>query len=121
MGDRFFDYRSNYKGQVTFFSSEVFSDLCQRLGVSAKSPGAMRRNVVVSEIDLNSLIGKNFSIQDIQFRGMSHCAPPCGWMDTALAPGAYQRLKRSRNGGLRAQILSDGMLKVGDAKLSVTV
>jgi hypothetical protein len=32
-GDRFFDYREDYKGQITFFAIEVFNDVCQRLGV----------------------------------------------------------------------------------------
>ncbi len=31
-GDRFFDYRENYKGQITFFAREVFEDVCRALG-----------------------------------------------------------------------------------------
>ena len=117
-GDRFCDYKSDYEGQVTFFSQDVFDDLCLDLGLNDKSPGAMRRNVIVSDIDLNSLIGKDFCLQDIHFRGMSHCAP-CGWMDVALAPGAYAQLKKVRGGGLRAQILSDGVLRSGAARLTL--
>ena len=36
-GDRFFGYKENFKGQVTFFSAEVFDDVCQKLGVSGLS------------------------------------------------------------------------------------
>ena len=76
----------------------------------------LRRNVIVSGVDLLSLIGREFEIQGVRFRGTQHCAP-CEWMNTAFAPGAEQFLKD--NAGLRAKILSDGTLAVGDARLSV--
>ena len=113
-GDRFYDYRDNYKGQITFFSLEVFEKLAQHFGVTNKSPGAARRNVVVSGVELNDLIGEEFSIQGVRLRGTAHCAP-CYWLDQAIAPGAENFLKG--NGGLRAQILSDGVIAVGDAQL----
>ncbi|MGA8729987.1 MAG: hypothetical protein WB608_14640, partial [Terracidiphilus sp.] len=47
-GDRFFDFREDYAGQITFFSSEVFNELCVNLRVRGKSPGAARRNVVTA-------------------------------------------------------------------------
>jgi len=113
-GDRFYDYRDDYKGQITFFSLEVFEKLAQHFGLTNKSPGAARRNVVVSGIELNDLIGEEFSIQGVRLRGTAHCKP-CYWMDQAIAPGAEEFLKG--NGGLRAQILSDGVIAVGDAEL----
>ena len=113
-GDRFFDYRDNYKGQITFFSFEVFERLAAHFGLTNKSPGALRRNVVVSAVNLNDLIGEDFSIQGVRLRGMAHCRP-CYWLDQALAPGAEEFLEG--NGGLRAQILSDGVIAVGDAQL----
>lgn len=113
-GDRFYDYRDNYKGQITFFSFEVFEKLAQHFGLTDKSAGAVRRNVVVSGVNLNDLIGEEFSIQGVPLRGMAHCKP-CYWMDQAIAPGAEKFLQG--NGGLRAQILSDGEIAVGDAKL----
>jgi MOSC domain-containing protein YiiM len=113
-GDRFYDYRENYAGQLTFFSAEVFDKLCGAFDLTNKSPGLLRRNVIVSGIDLNSLIGVDFEIQGVQFRGTKHCKP-CYWMDQAIAPGAEKWL--AGNGGLRAQILSDGFIQVGDAQL----
>jgi MOSC domain-containing protein YiiM len=113
-GDRFYDYRDNYKGQITFFSFEVFAKLAEHFGLTNKSAGAVRRNVVVSGIELNDLIGEEFSIQGVRLRGTAHCRP-CYWLDQAIAPGAEQFLEG--NGGLRAQILSDGVIAVGDAQL----
>jgi MOSC domain-containing protein YiiM len=108
-GDRFFDYKRNYKGQATFFSAEVFNALCAELKLSGKSPGESRRNIVIEGADLNSLVGKDFEVQGVRFRGMAECSP-CEWMDAAFAAGAEKFLHR--RGGLRAQILSDGVLRV---------
>ena len=108
-GDRFFDFKEDNKGQVTFFSQEVFEALCAELKLSGKVPGESRRNIVVAGIDLNSLIGQEFEIQGVKFRGMAECSP-CHWMDTAFAPGAEHFLQK--RGGLRAKILTDGKLRV---------
>ena len=53
-GDRFFDFKENYKGQISFFSMEVFKALCAELDLSGKSPGLSRRNVIVEGADLSS-------------------------------------------------------------------
>jgi MOSC domain-containing protein YiiM len=115
-GDRYLDFRKNYKGQITFFSAEVFEKLCANFGINDKPAGALRRNLIVSGVDLLSLIGREFKIQGVRFHGTEHCAP-CDWMNLAFAPGAEQFLKG--NAGLRAQILSDGMITVGEARLSI--
>lgn len=107
-GDRFFDFKENYKGQITFFSQEVFEAMCAALKLTGKAPGLSRRNVVIAGIDLNSLVGTEFEIQGIRFRGTSSCAP-CHWMDHAFGPGAEHFLQN--RGGLRAQILTSGILK----------
>jgi MOSC domain-containing protein YiiM len=106
-GDRFFDFKDNYKGQITFFSSEVFDELCNSLRVHGKSPGAARRNVVTAGADLHSLIEQEFEVQGVRFAGVAECSP-CYWMDVAIAPGAEQFL--AGRGGLRARILTDGIL-----------
>lgn len=108
-GDRFFDFKENYKGQATFFAQEVFDALCAELKLTGKSPGESRRNIIVEGADLNALVGKEFEMQGVKFRGMAECAP-CHWMDHAFAPGAEKFLQN--RGGLRAQILSDGKLRV---------
>jgi MOSC domain-containing protein YiiM len=115
-GDRFFDYQGDYKGQVTFFSSEVFAQLARMFRLTNKSAGALRRNVIVSGIDLNDLIGLDFEMQGVLFRGAAHCKP-CYWMDTAIAPGAENFL--AGRGGLRARILTDGRISLGDARLKI--
>ncbi len=113
-GDRFFDYRDDYKGQITFFSVEVFERLSAHFELQNRSVGALRRNVIVSGVNLNDLIGEKFSIQGVLLRGTAHCKP-CYWMNQALAAGAEEFL--AGNGGLRAQILSNGVIAVGDAQL----
>jgi len=112
IGDRFFDYKQDYKGQITFFSLEVYQSLLKKLGVEGVCPSAVRRNVVVSGVDLNSLIGQEFELQGVQFSGSAECSP-CFWMDEAIAPGAEDFLQGQ--GGLRARILTDGVLKLAQA------
>ncbi len=107
--DRFFDYKKNYKGQITFFSAEVFGEICGKFGVPGKSPGVARRNVITSGVDLNSLIGKTFEVQGVAFEGTGECSP-CYWMNAAIAPGAEMALQG--HGGLRARILTSGTLRV---------
>lgn len=116
-GDRFFDFKKDYQGQVTFFAREVFDELVREFGVGAKSPGVLRRNVIVSGVDLMELIGVEFELQGMQFRGIQHCKP-CDWMNVAVAPGAENYLLPGK-GGLRARILSDGRLCVGEAQLKI--
>lgn len=108
-GDRFFDYKPNYSGQVTFFALENYERLCRELDVSDKDPSVFRRNVITSGIDLNSLIGEEFEIQGVRFLGRKECTP-CYWMDRAFAPGAEKLLLGQ--GGLRAAILTSGELQV---------
>ena len=115
-GDRFFDYRDNYKGQITFFSREVFDLMAQAFGLTTKSPAVLRRNVIVSGVDLTELIGADFNLQGVQFHGTAHCNP-CYWMDTAFAPGAEKFL--AGRGGLRARILTSGRISIGDAQLKI--
>jgi MOSC domain-containing protein YiiM len=107
-GDRFFDYREDYKGQITFFALEVFDELCGVLELQDCSPLTVRRNVITRGVDLNTLIGEDFEVQGVRFRGTGECRP-CYWMDRAIAPGAEEFLKG--RGGLRARILSDGVLR----------
>jgi MOSC domain-containing protein YiiM len=67
-----------------------------------------RRNLVVREVDLNALIGREFEVQGVRFLGMAE-AKPCYWMDEAFAPGAEEALKGQ--GGLRAKVLTSGTLR----------
>jgi MOSC domain-containing protein YiiM len=107
-GDRYFDHKANYKGQVTLFSQEVFEELRSALHLPEASPAALRRNLLVSGVDLNDLIGQQFDLQGVRLEGTEECRP-CYWMDEALGPGAEAWLRG--RGGLRCRILSGGWLR----------
>lgn len=107
-GDRFFDFKDNYKGQITFFAWEVYEDLCRQLGIHDKHIGVLRRNAITRGIDLNALVGQEFEVQGLRFQGMAECSP-CYWMNTAFGPGAEDALRG--RGGLRARILTSGVIR----------
>ena len=119
VGDRFFDYKPDYKGQVTFFSWEVYEDIKRQFGLAEEvEPRVFRRNIIVEGVDLNELIGKHFTVQGVEFLGTSDAAP-CYWMNGAVAEGAEEALEN--RGGLRAKILSDGTLRADPALVPVQV
>lgn len=107
-GDRYFDFKDDYKGQITFFSLDVFDELCANLGIERCAPSAVRRNVFTRGVDLNEWIGQDFEVQGVRFHGTQECAP-CDWMDRVVGTGARNFLKG--RGGLRAKILNDGELR----------
>ena len=109
-GDRFFDYKEDYKGQITFFSVETFRKLQRELAADNADFSATRRNVLLEGADLDALIGKEFEIQGVRFLGTEECKP-CYWMNGAVHPRAETWLKN--RGGLRARILTDGVLRAG--------
>jgi MOSC domain-containing protein YiiM len=111
-GDRYFDFKNDYKGQITFFSLDVFDELWTALGIEDCSPSAVRRNVFVRDVDLNQWIGQEFEIQGVRFYGTQECAP-CSWLNGAVARGAEAFLKG--RGGLRAKIMCDGELRSSNA------
>jgi hypothetical protein len=49
-GDRYFDFKDDYKGQITFFSLEVFDELCSAMQIQACSPALARRNVITAAL-----------------------------------------------------------------------
>ncbi len=107
-GDRFFGFKTDYAGQVTFFAQEVFERLQHELNLLTATPAGLRRNIVTAGVDLNALIGTEFTVQGITFLGTRECSP-CYWMDHAFAPGAEAFLQGQ--GGLRAKILTSGTLQ----------
>ena len=113
-GDRFYGYRPDYKGQVTFFAWETVVAAREKFGVPALSPAAFRRNVIVEGADLNALIDHRFTLGGVEFEGVAE-SKPCYWMDSVVASGAEEWLQG--RGGLRAKILGDGELHVGAAEL----
>jgi hypothetical protein len=107
-GDRFFDFKPDYKGQITFFDESVWIELCNTFQIHHLEPGVLRRNVILRDVDLPSLIGKEFEIQGVRFLGTGECSP-CYWMESACHPGTEAFLKN--RGGLRAKILTSGILR----------
>ena len=108
-GDRFLDYKPAYAGQITFFAEEVHQALLAALQLPPRSAAAYRRNVITRGVELNGLIGQEFTVQGIRFFGTAECKP-CYWMEQAIGLGAEAWLRD--RGGLRAKILSDGPLHV---------
>ncbi|MGJ8677496.1 MAG: MOSC domain-containing protein [Akkermansiaceae bacterium] len=115
-GDRFFDFKPDYRGQITFFDWAIYQRVKDEIVKGTLNPMAFRRNVIVEGVDLNSLIDQRFKIGDLEFTGSGECSP-CYWMDEACAPGTHQFLKGY--GGLRARIVQGGKIKRGDHELEV--
>ena len=111
-GDRYFGYKPDFKGQVTFFDAAAVQAVRDRFSQPELSSSLFRRNLIVRGIDLAEWVGKRFRFQGVEFEASEECKP-CYWMDEAVAPGAEEFLKANFRGGLRARILSDGVLAVG--------
>lgn len=110
-GDRYFDYRKNFKGQVTFFDYAVYERIKAEFKLPKLPVSVFRRNLVVAGADLKSLIGKHFWFQDICFEGSQECRP-CHWMDRAVTDGVEDFLRPEARGGLRAKVLTSGRLRL---------
>ena len=99
-GDRYFDFKENYKGQITFFSEDVFDAMRRELNLAHAQPAATRRNVLVSGVELSALVGSEFEIQGVRFAGVEECRP-CYWMNRTLGDERAENWLKGR-GGLRA-------------------
>jgi MOSC domain-containing protein YiiM len=108
-GDRFFDHKPDYKGQITFFALEVIEAMRRELGLVEARPEFTRRNVFTRSTDLNALVGAEFEIQGVRFAGTEECRP-CYWMNLAYRDDRVEAWLRGQ-GGLRARILTDGFLR----------
>jgi hypothetical protein len=75
------------------------------------SPGEHRRNLVTRGIALNALVGHEFTIGGVRCRGTRLCEPCTVVARYASRPVLRQLVHR---GGLRADILEDGRIAVGD-------
>jgi molybdopterin synthase catalytic subunit len=110
--DRYFGYKPDFKGQVTFFDADAVQAVRDRFSQPELSSSLFRRNLIVRGVDLAEWVGKRFRFQGVEFEASEECKP-CYWMDEAVAPGAEEFLKANFRGGLRARVLSDGVLSVG--------
>lgn len=71
-----------------------------------------RRNLLTAGVPLNHLVGQTFTVGEVTLRGVKLCEP-CGYLEKLTCAGIEQALRH--RGGLRAQIVSGGQLRVGDA------
>ncbi|MGB0416790.1 MAG: MOSC domain-containing protein [Coraliomargarita sp.] len=109
IGDRYFNHKEDFKGQVTFFDYAVYERICNDFNRPDLEPWIFRRNVITAGVDLNTLIGQRFQIQGVTFEG-SEESRPCYWMNEAVADGVEDALKGF--GGLRARIVTNGTLSI---------
>jgi len=116
VGDRYFDHEEDYKGQITFFDYAAYEAIKDKFDLPEMEASAFRRNAMIAGVDLNELIGKRFTIGEVEFEG-SEEAKPCYWMDRACAPGVEEFLRGK--GGLRARIRQSGSLRRGAAELEL--
>lgn len=115
-GDHHAKSKPGGKRQVTLIQAEhlpVVAALCGRESVSLD---LLRRNIVVSGINLASLKKFRFRIGDALLEGTGECAP-CSLMETNLGPGGYQAMRG--HGGITARVLAGGMIRVGDTVVAV--
>jgi MOSC domain-containing protein YiiM len=97
--------------ELTLIESEAIEAFNSEMGIDYAAAAA-RRNVVTRGVPLNHLVGREFQIGEIRVRGLKLCEP-CSHLarlsHQAVLPGLVHR------GGLRAQILTEGVIRAGDA------
>ena len=110
-GDRRCESRSGSARQVTLINREHITLISGLLGKESISPDTLRRNLVVSGINLLALRHQRFRIGDVVFEGTALCHP-CLRMEQALGQGAVAAMLG--HGGLCAKIITTGTLRLGD-------
>lgn len=109
-GDRFRG-RPGGKRQVTLIQQEHLAMIASCMGLKKVSPALLRRNMVISGLNLLALKGKTFEIGDavLRFTGLCH---PCSKMEMRLGPGGYNAMRG--HGGITTTVIQAGEIKVGD-------
>ncbi len=117
-GDRYFDGRGYYSQvppltgrRLTLIAAESLEALARETEISL-APHECRRNLVTRGIVLDDLIGKRFRVGAIECYGERLC-PPCGYLEALTKKPGLNRGLTDR-GGIRAEILLDGVIDRGD-------
>lgn len=97
--------------ELTLIATEALDQLAAEHGIELTAAES-RRNVATRGIDLNLLEGKRFRVGDVECEGIELCEP-CNHLQGLTKPGVLRGLVH--RGGLRAAILSDGEIAIGDA------
>lgn len=104
--------RAGGKRQVTLIQREHLDAVAALLGRDAVDLALVRRNLVVSGINLLALRCARFVIGEVLFEGAGLCEP-CSRMEEALGAGGYNAMRG--HGGITARVLEGGVITLGDA------
>ena len=96
--------------ELTLIEAEALEAL-KRDYATELAPHESRRNLVTRGVPLNHLVGKEFRIGEVKIRGIRLCEP-CSHLERLSGREVIKGLRH--RGGLRAQILSEGWIQVGD-------
>jgi len=97
--------------ELTLIEAEAIESAKRDYGLQL-APGETRRNLITRAVPLNHLVGQEFRIGDVRLRGIRLCEP-CGHLQRLTGKDVIKALRH--RGGLRAQILIQGVLHVGDS------
>ena len=99
------------KRQVTLIQAEHLNTVAGLLGLDTVMPEQVRRNIVISGIDLLALKGKQFRIGEALLEYTGTC-DPCSRMESNLGRGGYNAMRG--HGGITARVLCSGLIRTGD-------
>lgn len=99
------------KRQVTLIQSEHLRVIAELLGLDRVDPALLRRNIVVSGINLLALTGAQFEIGGAVLEGTGGCHP-CSRMEETFGAGGYNAVRG--HGGITARVVSGGVIRLGD-------
>lgn len=104
--------RAESRRQVTLIQQEHLPVIAACLHLERVEPALLRRNVVVSGINLLALKDKQFRVGEVvlEYTGLCH---PCSKMEQALGPGGYNALRG--HGGITARVIEGGSALLGDS------
>lgn len=97
------------KRNLTLIERSAYGHLAS-LGIAVEDAD-LRRNLIVSGIDLNALVGKRFRVGAVECLATGLC-DPCRYIEERTSDGVLKGLVN--RGGLCAEILSDGVIALGD-------
>ena len=107
-GDR---YKAGGNRQVTLIQAEHLEAVAKLLGKPEVRADWVRRNVLVSGINVYALRDRKFRIGGVVLEGSGTC-DPCSRMEEVLGDGGYNAMRG--HGGIIARILEGGMVRAGD-------
>lgn len=103
--------RAGGKRQVTLIQCEHLAVVAQLLRRDAVDPTLLRRNLLVSGVNLVALKDTRFRIGEVLFECTGPCEP-CSRMEEVLGVGGYNAMRG--HGGITARVLAGGLIAVGD-------